>query len=149
MLEAEVADIAKLRPLKDHDLIISGGGEGAKILDGDNLEKVGQVTWRPGGARLAAYHCASGRLYVLMHEGVHWTHAQPGTEVWVLNTVKQELESRYALPQSANSIAVTQDAHPVLFAISEEWLWALDAQTGDVLHARQGIRGELLSGKDF
>lgn len=111
--------------------------------------QAGQVTWRPGGVRLAAYHRASGRLFVLMHEGVHWSHAQPGTEVWVLDTVNQKVEGRYALPQSANSIAVTQDTHPVLFAVAEEWLWALDAQSGDVLHARQGVRGELLSGKDF
>ena len=109
----------------------------------------GRVTWRPGADRLAAYHRRSGRLFVLMHEGVHWTQAQPGTEVWVLDTASRKLLARYPVPQSASSIAVTQDVQPVLFALSEEWLWVLNPDTGEVLHGKPGRTGSLLAVKDF
>jgi hypothetical protein len=84
-----------------------------------------------------------------MHEGVHWTHAQDGTEVWVFDTANRKLLARYPVPESAASIAVTQDAQPVLFALSEEWLWVLNPDTGEVLRARQGRTGGLLAVKDF
>lgn len=109
----------------------------------------GQITWRPGGERLSAYHRRSGHFYVLMHEGVHWTHAQDGTEVWVFDTASRKLLARYPVPESASSLIVTQDARPVLFAVSEEWLWALNPDTGEVLHGRHARTGSLLAVKDF
>ncbi len=52
------------------------------------------LAWRPGGGRFAAYHKASGRLFVLMHAGVHWTHKKGGTEIWVFDTSRRTSESR-------------------------------------------------------
>jgi methylamine dehydrogenase heavy chain len=42
-----------------------------------------KAEWRLGGAQHLAVHAASGRLYVLVHQGGPDTHKQPGTEVWV------------------------------------------------------------------
>ena len=41
------------------------------------------ASWRIGGGQLLALHQASGRLYVLMHQGGPDSHKAPGTEVWV------------------------------------------------------------------
>ncbi|HEY8514769.1 MAG TPA: amine dehydrogenase large subunit [Candidatus Binatia bacterium] len=39
--------------------------------------------WRIGGGQPVALHAATGRLYLLMHEGPKDSHKQPGTEIWV------------------------------------------------------------------
>jgi methylamine dehydrogenase heavy chain len=101
--------------------------------------------WRPGGMQPLALHAASGRLFVLMHEGGADTHKQPGTEVWAFDLAKRERAQRIALrgPAAAfvleqleqepggaldwllqralpnegvERIAVTQDDEPLLFA---------------------------------
>ena len=51
---------------------------------------VQELAWRPGGGQPAAFHKASGRLYVLMHMGTYWTHKQGGTEVWIIDTNARE-----------------------------------------------------------
>ncbi len=92
-----------------------------------------QKTWRPGGRRPFAYHPASGRLFVLMHEGKHWTQKASGTEVWVLDANTKELLNRYELPTAGYTIAVSQDAAPQLYVVSEEgWFWRLDPVTGKI-----------------
>lgn len=110
--------------------------------------KVGHITWRPCGNRLATYHRASGRLFVLMHEGAHWDYAQEGSEVWVFDTKQQKLLTRVELPMSAASLAVTQDAEPVLFAMSEKRLWVLDPQSGEVLRTSK-LEASLVAVRDF
>jgi methylamine dehydrogenase heavy chain len=99
--------------------------------------QVGQITWRPGGQTFAAYQPSTARLFVLMHEGHAWTSDQPGTEIWVLDTHRHRLLHRWAVPESAALVAVTQDAHPLLFALSESWLWVMDPESGAVLRATQ------------
>ena len=58
---------------------------------------VQELAWRPGGSQLAAYHKASGKLFVLMHPGVYWTHKHGGTEIWVLDTKTHALVARFPL----------------------------------------------------
>ena len=43
------------------------------------------ASWRVGGPQHLAVHAASGRLYVLMHQGPPDTHKEAGTEVWVFD----------------------------------------------------------------
>jgi methylamine dehydrogenase heavy chain len=99
--------------------------------------RVGQITWRPGGQVFAAYQHATGRLFVLMHEGHAWTNDQAGSQIWVLDTRGHRLLHRWDVPQSASLVAVTADAHPLLFALSESWLWVMDPDSGAVLRATQ------------
>jgi len=93
-------------------------------------------TWRPGGRRPLAYHRPSGRLYVLMHEGRHWTQKQAGSQVWVLDAKSQEIVRRFDLPTNGYVVSVTQDAAPLLYVTSEEGaLSVMDPETGKVLRS--------------
>jgi methylamine dehydrogenase heavy chain len=98
---------------------------------------------------LAAYHRASGRLYVLMHEGPHWSYAQEATEIWVVDLNTQKVLNRFEIPQAAGRLAVTQDAQPLLCAISAEYLWALNADSGEVLRTTRVDNSSLVGVKDF
>lgn len=100
---------------------------------------VQELAWRPGGSgQMLALHRQLKRLYVLMHTGNHWTHKVPGTEVWVLDAVRQTLLKRITLEQPAEGIAVSQDENPLLYAMGkEEELAVLDATTGAKLRKRK------------
>jgi methylamine dehydrogenase heavy chain len=76
-----------------------------------------KASWRPGGMQHLSLHAATGRLYSLMHVGGEWSHKDPGTEVWVYDLATRKRERRIKLESPATSIAITQDATPVLFAI--------------------------------
>lgn len=104
---------------------------------------VQELAWRPGGRQMAAYHKASGRLFVLMHPGNYWTHKQGGTEVWVLDVSKRTLLARYplrAVPTSGlgdervpfyGNVGVSQDDKPLLYLLNPEGNdLVLDANTG-------------------
>ncbi len=117
-----------------------------------------ELAWRPGGAQLAAFHKASGKLFVLMHPGNYWTHKQGGTEIWVLDTKTHALVSRFplravpssglgddAVPYYAN-IGVSQDAKPLLYLLNEEGNdVVLDATTGEVLRKIEFAAGNSVS----
>jgi len=109
-----------------------------------------QVAWRPGGSRLAAWHLASNRLFVLMHVGTHWTHKEAGNEIWVFDTEKHQRVARWALKGKASSIAVTQDAAPLLFVTGgggpdgPGGVDILDARSGEELRKVAGVSGSLL-----
>lgn len=121
---------------------------------------VQELAWRPGGGQPAAYHKASGRLYVLMHMGTYWTHKQGGTEVWVLDTNTRKLLKRIPLqpiPTSGlandrvpyyTTIAVSQDAEkPLIYLASEEGGGGdvvMDAGTGRILRKVEFASGETL-----
>ena len=96
---------------------------------------VGQVTWRPGGQVPFAYERSRHRLFVLMHEGPPWSFERAGTQIWVLDVRHHRLLDRWEVPESAYLLAVTQDAHPLLFALSHTWLWVMNADSGAVGHA--------------
>ena len=82
----------------------------------DDEKKAG---WLPGGYEPIWGNAAKGLLFVLMHRGGgDWTHKAPGTEVWVFDVKAQKRVDRIMLPQQANSILVSQDDAPKLFAVS-------------------------------
>jgi len=106
-------------------------------------------TWRPGGMRFMAYHKKSGKLYVVMHEGLHWTQKEGGSEVWVFDTKEQKLLHRLELPQPTRSIAISQDDKPQLYAVSGNTLWVLNPETGRVIRDMRGVSGGLMSVPGF
>jgi methylamine dehydrogenase heavy chain len=96
----------------------SGGA--AKVGSAWSLvEGADKGVWRPGGWQLAAYHPATNRLFVLMHEGGEWTHKRAGAEVWVFDGDSHKRLNRVKLEEHAISVAITQDAKPLLFTLSE------------------------------
>jgi methylamine dehydrogenase heavy chain len=112
------------------------------------------LAWRPGGARFAAYHKASGRLFVLMHAGTHWTHKDAGTEVWVFDTRTRKRTARFHLDEPGEVMTVTQDAEPLLFVGGPGFapgagLTVLDAQTGEVARKLPGVSGNLVAVAGF
>jgi len=119
---------------------------------------VQQLAWRPGGGQLAAYHKASGKLFVLMHPGNYWTQAQGGSEIWVLDTKTHSLLSRFQLQPVPTSglaaervpfytdIGVSQDAKPVLFLLNSDGNdVVLDATTGEQLRKIEFAGGDSVS----
>lgn len=106
-----------------------------------------EADWRPGGRQLATLHRELARLYVIFHQGGVNTHKDPGPEVWVFDLAARERVARFEMPNftaaflggllgvapggagawllgallpdaGADTIAVSQDAEPVLFARS-------------------------------
>src|SRR5579859_314674 len=118
---------------------------------------VQELAWRPGGWQLAAYHKASGKLFVLMHIGPYWTHKWGGTEVWVLDTNTKKLVSRFPLqpvpssglgndrpPYYAN-MGVSQDEHPLIYLLSGEGNdVVMDAATGEIKRKIEFAGGEMI-----
>lgn len=118
---------------------------------------VQELAWRPGGVQLAAYHKASGRLFVLMHVGNYWTHKQGGTEVWVLDTKTHALLRRIPLqpvPTSGAadqkwplyaSIGVSQDEKPLLYLLNPDGNdVVMDAATGEILRKIEFAAGHVV-----
>jgi methylamine dehydrogenase heavy chain len=101
-----------------------------------------ELAWRPGGEQALTYHRASGRLYVLMHPGGHWTHKDAGTEVWCFDVAKHALLKRYKLDKPLDAITVTQDAEPVLFGVDKEnVLYVLKPDSGEVVKTVKRVGG--------
>jgi methylamine dehydrogenase heavy chain len=116
--------------------------------------------WRPGGRQLLAVHEGSNRLYVIFHQGGPGSHKDPGQEVWVFDLAKRKRVNRIQMPNfsatflgamagltggfsswlvealiddaGADTIAVTRDDKPLLFARSSELgtVAVIDARTG-------------------
>jgi methylamine dehydrogenase heavy chain len=130
--------------------------------------------WRPGGRQLLDVHAASQRLYVAFHKGGAGSHKDPGPEVWVFDLAGQKRVARIELPnftsaflsgvldlpddgfgrwlldsvlpdEGADTIAVTQDDAPLLFARNSEVgsVAVIDARTGKHLRsfAEAGLAG--------
>jgi len=95
---------------------------------------VQDLAWRPGGYQVAAWHKASGRLFVLMHAGTFWTQKVPGTEVWVFDMAARKLIRRINLKVPAKGIAVSQDSSPLLYTTDADGnLAVIQADTGEEL----------------
>lgn len=128
------------------------------------------ASWRIGGTRYLALHEDSGRLYALAHQGgPDDGHKGPGTVVWVYDVETrarvQEIALRNllaaflaqqigvrsdallwvlsrAVPDAGvDSIAVSQDAEPRLFGVSQEagtvGVW--DARSGAFLRFLENV----------
>ena len=116
---------------------------------------VTELTWRPGGRQFAAYHKASGRLFVIMHMGNYWTHDAGGSEIWVLDVKKHSLISRFplwAVPTSGaaskdkpvyfRTLQVSQDDKPVIFLLNGEGNdMVMDAATGKTIRKIEAAAG--------
>jgi methylamine dehydrogenase heavy chain len=133
--------------------------------------------WRVGGLQHLAVHAASNRLFSLMHRGGRGSHKAPGPEIWVYDLARRERVDRFEVPNltaaflgpmmqvepgglvswglrrllpstGAHSLAVTQDAEPLLFARSAELgaVAVLDARTGEHLRdlSEAGLAGPTL-----
>jgi methylamine dehydrogenase heavy chain len=91
-----------------HPLDVSGdtvrpGERWSLVDDADQREN-----WRVGGMQHLAVHAASGRLYVLMHQGGPDTHKAPGTEVWVYDLTDHRRVTRIPVLNPFESFLVQQ-----------------------------------------
>ncbi|HWF00389.1 MAG TPA: amine dehydrogenase large subunit [Caulobacteraceae bacterium] len=80
----------------------------------------GDLAWRPGGSMPMALHAASGRMFVLMHTGEHWTHKKAGQELWVVDLGARRVLRRVPLEDPSRSIAVSQGEHPLVYVVNEK-----------------------------
>lgn len=108
-----------------------------------------QSEWRPGGLQVVAVHAASERLFVVMHEGGPGSHKDAGPEIWSFDLAERRRIGRIEPPSlsatflgdtlgistdsfsftllkwilpadTVHSIAISQDAAPVLFMRNAE-----------------------------
>jgi methylamine dehydrogenase heavy chain len=133
--------------------------------------------WRVGGLQHLALHAKTQRLYSLVHRGERGSHKAPGQEVWVYELGSEQRVARYPLPNfmaafmgsrigvssdgflkyamqhwiwsdGAHTIAISQDAHPLLFARNAEVgvVAVLDGRSGEHLRNldEAGIAGPTL-----
>ncbi len=128
--------------------------------------------WRPGGLQPHALHAATGRLFVLMHEGEAGSHKDASPEIWVFDVVERSRRARFDVPnlaveflgpmfglepgsfarsvlgwvvpnEGAHSLAVSQDASPLLFTRSGDFgvVGVIDPESGD--HVRTLVEAGL------
>lgn len=135
------------------------------------------ATWRIGGMQHLAFHRATHRLYSLVHKGGPGSHKDPGPVIWVYDVEQKRRVQEIAVPSllpafirpfleldrngwafwlieqlapsaGAHAIAVTQDAHPLLFVRHDQIgaVGVLDATSGSVLRVIEetGLAGPLL-----
>lgn len=103
-------------------------------------------TWRPGGRHPFAYHRDTGLLYVLMHDGKHWTQKAPGSEVWVVDTKAHKLVTRYEVPGGGVSVDISQDAAPQLYVMSQDGtFWVIAPDSGRVLRSLTKVGRPLMT----
>ncbi len=133
--------------------------------------------WRIGGAQHLAYHPGTGRLYSVVHQGGAGSHKDPGAEIWVYDVAAHKKVEVFAAPSlivaflgpqagfdaegtfgkvldfllpniGVHSIAVTQDAAPLLFVRNADLgaVGVLDALSGEHLRNidETGLSGALL-----
>jgi methylamine dehydrogenase heavy chain len=91
----------------------------------------GAPQWRPGGWQVIAAD-ARGLLYVLMSpNGKEGSHKDGGTEIWVIDPVKQARLSRIPLRGQGLSIGVTREDKPQLIVARADGVVDVhDAATG-------------------
>lgn len=79
-----------------------------------------KADWRPGGWQPVSGYAPGHLLFVLMHQGGEVTHQDAGPEVWVYDVRQHKRVDRIPLPQKANSIMVSRDGKPLLFAAATQ-----------------------------
>lgn len=127
-------------------LVVDGSGATPKLAARWPLVGDAPDNWRVGGIQPSAYHAATGRLYVLMHQGGRATRKDPGREVWVFDTRARKRIQQISLTEPATSIAVSSDAKPLLYAaeFGAPSLSIYDAMSGAKLRS-VGQLGEALT----
>ncbi|WP_181704799.1 methylamine dehydrogenase (amicyanin) large subunit [Chthonobacter rhizosphaerae] len=111
------------------------GGENATFREPIEAftEEEKQAGWAPGGWQQVAYHRDSNRIFLLADQRPQWTHKTPSRFVLVIDAETGQRIARYDLGRNIDSIAVSQDAEPQLYALStvERTLFIHDAATGE------------------
>jgi methylamine dehydrogenase heavy chain len=90
-----------------------------------------QDGWAPGGWLPVAYHRASDRIFLLADQRAPWTHKYASRTVFVIDAKSGERVERIDIGHEINSIAVSQDAEPQLYALSaaDKTLYIIDPKT--------------------
>lgn len=93
--------------------------------------------WRTAGLQHLAVHRATGRLFAVVHQGSRDTHKEPGAQAWVYDLASRKRVQVISFHNKAESIEVSQDAQPLLFAYSLEktQLDIYDANSGNYLRS--------------
>jgi methylamine dehydrogenase heavy chain len=88
--------------------------------------------WAPGGWNLVSYHRESNRIFLLADQRAQWTHKYPSRFVFVYDAETGKRLSKIELKHEINSIAVSADKEPQLYALSahDRTLYIFDAATG-------------------
>lgn len=88
--------------------------------------------WAPGGWVMVAYHRPSEQIYLMADKRAKWTHKYPSKFVFVYDAKTGKRLNKIDLGHEINSIAVSQDDNPQLYAISsvDRTLYIYDAKTG-------------------
>jgi methylamine dehydrogenase heavy chain len=96
--------------------------------------------WRVGGLHFTAVHEASGRLFVIVHQGGADGHKDPGEHVWVYDIRKRRKIAEIELQAPAGAIAVSADDNPLLYAAegATPALFVYDANSGEHLRMIEG-----------
>ncbi|MGI9229348.1 MAG: amine dehydrogenase large subunit [Gammaproteobacteria bacterium] len=78
-----------------------------------------KANWRPGGAWPAA--ATGDRIYVLMHEnGYEGSHKDPGSEIWVYDTVSKKRQQRIKLQLPSIAMDITAGDKPMIVSTNVE-----------------------------
>lgn len=91
--------------------------------------------WRPGGWQQTAYHRKSDRIYLLVDQRDQWRHKAPSRFVVVVNAATGERVKKIELGHEIDSINVSQDDDPLLYALSagDKTLYIFNAGSGEEL----------------
>lgn len=76
--------------------------------------------WRPGGTDPLTVHRATNTAFILMHQGGVDTHHEPGSELWVFDTEKQQRIMRWPLEDKWSEVLVLQTDEPRLIAATND-----------------------------
>ncbi|MBF7729799.1 amine dehydrogenase large subunit [Pseudomonas sp. N040] len=104
--------------------------------------------WRISGVQHTAVHAASGRLFVLMHQGGPETFQEPGTEVWVYDVQSGSKLQALELEELSISIGVSPGAQPRLYSVdyvmpmpflATAWIFATEGKDGVLRRLQQQI----------
>lgn len=120
-------------------IVVDGSGDQPKVVEKWSLVGPKPDGWRLGGLQPSAYHAATGTLYAVMHQGGRETRKDPGQQVWVFDVRTRKKIRQIDLASPATSIAVSEDAKPLLYA----------AQFGvPSLHVYDALNGQKLRSID-
>jgi len=91
--------------------------------------------WRPGGWQQVAYHRPSNQIYLLVDQRDQWRHKTASRFVVVMDAATGERIAKHELKHEIDSINVSQDAEPLLYALSAgtQTLHIFDAASGEEL----------------
>lgn len=93
--------------------------------------------WRPGGWQQVAYHRGQNRIYLLADQRDEWKHKTPSRFIFVIDAETGERVARLDLDHEIDSINISQDGDPQLYALSAgtQTLHVLDPETGEAFRS--------------